>query len=321
MKFFRALTKWQFWASIVLMALAVYGLYHFTFRVFLNSYTNHNEVIEIPDLSQMNIKEAIKTLEDLNLTYEIDSVKFDSTKAPFAILDYYPQKGFKVKEGRRIFIKSNPRTWLPVELPDIIGKSKRLAFTQLKLSGLEVGDTIYEPDIAKDAVLRVMFQGKQITNKTILPRFARVDVVLGKGLEYGVKMENLIGMGLDQARSTIVANQFEVGRLVVEESVSDSSVLRVFYQYPIAGDNYDQGLPVDLWLSSRSPAELAMRVKDLDRQYRNDLKDSAAIAEYERQLQLKDRTELSTDNTPSVRESQLPPKNVPQEQPEGVQID
>lgn len=321
MKFFRALTKWQFWASIVLMALAVYGLYHFTFRVFLDTYTNHNEEISIPDLSQMSIQDAVKTLEELNLTYEIDSVKFDSTKAPYAILDFYPKTGFKVKEGRRVFIKSNPRTWLPVEMPDIIGKSKRLAFTQLKLAGLEVGDTIYEPDIAKDAVLRVMFQGKQISTKTVLPRFAKVDVVLGKGLEYGVKMQSLIGMGLDQARSTIVANQFEVGRLTVEGSASDSSVLRVFYQYPIAGDNYDQGLPVDLWLSDRQPGELSARVKDLDRQYRNDLKDSAAIAQYEKELQMKDREELTPAKENGTSSSQLPPKNVPQEQPTGVQID
>lgn len=321
MKFFRALTKWQFWASIVLMALAVYGLYHFTFRVFLDTYTNHNEEISIPDLSQMSIQDAVKTLEELNLTYEIDSVKFDSTKAPYAILDFYPKTGFKVKEGRRVFIKSNPRTWLPVEMPDIIGKSKRLAFTQLKLAGLEVGDTIYEPDIAKDAVLRVMFQGKQISTKTVLPRFAKVDVVLGKGLEYGVKMQSLIGMGLDQARSTIVANQFEVGRLTVEGSASDSSILRVFYQYPIAGDNYDQGLPVDLWLSDRQPGELSARVKDLDRQYRNDLKDSAAIAQYEKELQMKDREELTPAKENGTSSSQLPPKNVPQEQPTGVQID
>ena len=94
MKFLRALIKWQFWASILLMGLVAYGLYHLTFRVFLNTYTNHNEEIEIPDLSQMSIKEAIKTLEDLNLTYEIDSAKFDSTRPPFAILEYYPQKGF-----------------------------------------------------------------------------------------------------------------------------------------------------------------------------------------------------------------------------------
>ena len=321
MKFFRAFTKWQFWASIVLMALAIYGLYHFTFRVFLDAYTNHNEEVEIPDLSKMSIQQAVKALEELDLTYEIDSARFDSTKAPYAILDFYPQKGFKVKEGRRIFIKSNPKTWLPVSLPDIVGKSKRLAFTQLKLSGLEVGDTIYEPNIAKDAVLRVLFQGKQIGKDTQLPRYSKVDLVLGKGLEYGVKMQSLIGMGLTQARSAILANQFEVGRLTIEGPVTDSSLLRIFYQYPIAGDNYDQGLPVDLWLSEKSPGELGGMVKNLDRQFRNDLKDSAAIAEYEKELNVKAREEINPKTTTVEENPSLPPKNQNQQQPEVVEID
>src|SRR5690606_559572 len=104
-------------------------------------------------------------------------------------------------------------------------------------------------------------------------------------------------------------------------SASDSSILRVFYQYPIAGDNYDQGLPVDLWLSDRQPGELSARVKDLDRQYRNDLKDSAALAQYEKELQMKDREELTPAKENGTSSSQLPPKNVPQEQPTGVQID
>ena len=319
MKFFKAFTKWQFWASILLMGVACFGLYHFTFKVWLSAYTNHNEEIEIPDLSAMNINQAMKTLDSLELSYEIDSVKFDSTKMPLAVLDFYPGKGFKVKEGRRIFIKSNPKGWRPTSLPDIIGKSKRLAFTQLKLAGLEVGDTIYEPDIAKDAVLRVMFQGKQISKDTELPRFTKVDLVLGKGLEYGVDMSNLIGMTLEQGRSSVMANRFEVGRLNVEGPVSDSSLLRIFYQYPLPGDNYDQGLPVDLWLSEKDPRELAPRVKELDRQYRNFDNDSIAAARYAEDLKLQERALEKTDgNSPDVPAT---PPNKEVEQPDGVEID
>src|SRR5690606_41441674 len=237
------------------MGLVCFGLYHFIFKVWLSTYTNHNQEIEIPDLSAMNINQAMKTLDSLELTYEIDSVQFDSTKIPLAVLEFYPAKGFRVKEGRKIFIKSNPKGWRPTTLPDIVGKSKRMAFTQLKLSGLEVGDTLYEPDMAKDAVLRVMFQGKQMSKDTELPRFTKVDLVLGKGLEYGVDMANLIGMTLEQGRSSVMANRFEIGRLNVEGAVTDSSLLRIFYQYPLPGDNYDQGLPVDLWVSEKDPRD------------------------------------------------------------------
>lgn len=317
MKFLKALTKWQFWASLLLMGLLFFGLYHFTFRVWLDSYTNHDEEIEIPDLSKMTIQQAIKTLDSLELTYEIDSVRHDSARPVYAILDFYPAKGFKVKEGRKIFIKSNPKGWRPTSLPDIVGKSKRLAFTQLKLSGLEVGDTIYEPDIAKDAVLRVLFQGKQITPNTELPRFAKVDLVLGKGLQYGVDMPGLVGMTLTQARSSIMANRFEVGRINYEGAVSDSAQLRVYYQYPLPGDNYDQGLPVDLWVSAKGPKELQNLVKDLDRQYRNfSENDSIAAARYAEELRLQggDAKESGAVVPPSK-------KNDPPPQPDGVEID
>jgi len=319
MRFLKAFAKWQLWASILLMFVLVYGLYHFTFRVWLDAYTNHNEEIAIPDLSKMKIQEATRHLDELGLLYEIDSIKYDSTKEAYAVLEFFPEAGFKVKEGRRIFIKANPKTWRPVSLPDIVGKSKRLAFTQLKIAGLVVGDTIYEPDIAKDAVLRVLFQGKQIAPDTQLPRFAKVDLVLGKGLEYGVSTPSLIGMTLDEAESSILANRFEVGRVTYQGSVTDSLKLRVFYQYPLEGDNYDQGLPVDLWVSEMDTQNLRDLIKELDKQYRNySENDSIAAAKYEEQLR---RAGTNQNNNQEAHTPVIPdPEKQPQKQPEGVQF-
>lgn len=320
MRFLQVFAKWQFWVSILMMVVLIYGLYHFTFRVWLDAYTNHNEEIAIPDLSKMKIQEATKHLDELGLLYEIDSVKYDSTKEAYAVLEFFPQAGFKVKEGRRIFIKSNPKTWRPVNLPDIVGKSKRLAFTQLKIAGLVVGDTIYEPDIAKDAVLRVLFQGKQISAGTQLPRFAKIDLVLGKGLEYGVRTPSLLGMTLGEAESSILANRFELGQVIVQGVVSDSLKLKVFYQYPLAGDNYDQGLPVDLWVSELETQNLRDLIKELDKQYRNfSENDSIAAAKYEEELR-RAGTPLpkkQNENTPEIPN----PQKQPQKQPDGVQFD
>lgn len=295
------------------MALFVYGLYHFTFKVWLASYTNHNQEIEIPDLSQMTIQEAIERLDQLGLIYEVDSVRHDSTRPVYAVLEFHPHAGFKVKEGRKVFIKSNPKSWQPVLMPDIVGKSKRLALTQLKISGLVVGDTIYEPDLARDAVLRVMYKGKQIEKGTELPRFSKIDLVLGKGLEYGVKTPNLLGMSLEDAKALIYANRFDVGRITVHGSFLDSANLKVYYQYPIRGDNYDQGLPVDLWLSESPFEELTVVIKDLDRQYRNSYRDdSVTISLYEERL----------ENDPPIESSNEPkiPEQKPKKQPRGIQF-
>ena len=300
------------------MGLFCFGAYHYLFKVWLFNYTNHNQEIEIPDLTAMDIDEAVRTLEELKLTYEIDSIRFDSSSLPNSIIDFFPEAGFKVKEGRKIFIKANPKGWMPTTLPDIVGKSRRLAMTQLKLSGLEIGDTIYEADIAKDAVLRVMFKGKQITKGTELPRFTKVDLVLGRGIEYGVKMKNLVGLTLEEARSSIYAGQFEVGRLLFEGPVTDSSKLIVFYQYPLSGDNYDQGLPVDLWLSEKSEKDLRLTVKDLDLQFRNfGENDSLAAAKYMEEFKLTPKEE----NEQMQKEPDFEPSSKPVEKPQGMEID
>lgn len=321
MKFLKTFIKWQFWTSLLLMGVVCYGLYHFIIKVGLQAYTNHGQEIEIPDLASMDIQEAMRTLDSLKLTYEIDSIRFDSAKLPYAVLDFYPAKGFKVKEGRKVLIKSNPKGWRPTTLPDIVGKSKRLAFTQLKLAGLSVGDTLYEPDLAKDAVLRVLFKGKQISKDSELPRFAKVDLVLGKGLDYGVDMADLIGLTLDEARSSILSNRFDVGRLTVEDGVVDSAMMRVFYQYPLPGDNYDQGLPVDLWLSNRDINELKPRIRELDIQYRNfGPNDSLALSKMEKEMNIRKGDEGAPNTKPKESTRDLP-KDLPTEQPKGMEVD
>lgn len=314
MRFLKTFIQWQFWVSILLMFIVCFGLYHFIFKVWLESYTNHNQEIELPDLKTMTIDEALATLDGLGLTYEVDSVRFDPTQKAFAVLDFYPEKGFKVKHGRKILIKSNPSGWKDTFLPDIVGKSKRLAFTQLRLAGLEVGDTIYQPDLAKDAVLSVMFNGRQIEKDYELPRFSKVDIVLGKGLEFGVKTPNLIGLLFDEAKSAIFANRFDLGRMIVEGNVQDSAALQVFYQYPIAGDNYDQGLPVDLWLTSEDPKELKTIIKDLDKQYRNfGGNDSLAIEMYHDELHL-DKTVTPSNQPKSPKTDPIETNEQPKEQ-------
>jgi serine/threonine-protein kinase len=51
----------------------------------------------------------------------------------------------------------------------------------LEQVGLKVGDTIYEPSIQKDAVIRILYKGNEVKPKTKLARFSVVDVVIGSG--------------------------------------------------------------------------------------------------------------------------------------------
>lgn len=263
MKFFKALISWKLWLNVVL-GIGILVLAWFLIFGWLNTYTNHGKQVSVPDISQMSVQQAMRTLDELNLKYEIDSIKFTEDYAPFSILDYYPIAGSKVKPGRRIFIKSNPSTWRPVELPDLIDKSDRIAYTQLAMRGFMVRDTLYEEDPAKGAVLRVLYDGKPIAAGTLLPKGSYVDLVLGRGLGFDMPVPDVLNMSLTEARQIIVSKFFELGPVQWLGDSRDTIGARVVYQDPAGTDTYDEGQPVSLWLSTKTPRELSREINDLD---------------------------------------------------------
>lgn len=298
--------------NVAIVIALSFGLYHFIFNVWLDSYTNHNEFVEVPDLSKMNITDATAKLEELGLTYEVDSSRFDPNTKPFAIMDFYPAAESRVKEGRRIFIKSNPKTYRPVELPDLVGKSKRLAFTQLEISGLKIGKIIYEPDLAKDAVLKILYNGKIVKAGEQLPRFATVDLVLGRGMLSGVRMPNLVNLTLTEAKKSIKDNFFEIGQIKFIGASHDTINARVVYQFPFATDTYDQGQPIDIWLSTEPRDKIRTQLKELDVQYKNFGEDTISGSQYrdiitqKAEQQIKDMQQQNNQPTEQQKPTEAP---------------
>ena len=276
MNFFKALISWKLWLSIILGVALLVGLWFFTFK-FLNEYTNHGVEVEVPDLSTLTIHEAINTLEDLNLRYEIDSVKFTEDYPPFAVLDFYPVHGAKVKPGRRIFLKSNPSTWRPIELPDLIDKSKRLAITQLNLRGFVLGDTIYIEDPARDAVLNVMFNGDTIEAGKLLPKGSKIDLILGRGFKMDMPVPNVEGLSLTEARAVLKDRYFDMGQIYYLGGSRDTVNSKVVFQDPPPEDFYDEGLPVSLWLSTRNKSQLKKQLDSLELVYRRKLDEKDSL--------------------------------------------
>lgn len=263
MKFFKALINWKFWLSLVLGALFLISTYFFTFK-WLNDYTYHNIEVEVPDLSEMKIQEAMAKLDEMNLHYTIDSVKFTEDVEPFTVIDFYPAAGSQVKPGRKIFIKSNPSDYPPVELPNLIDKSKRMAFTQLAMRNLVVGDTIYEEDPARDAVLRVLYNNKVIQAGTSLPRGAKVDLVLGRGFSVDVNVPDLLGLSFQEAKRMLKERFFNLGNVTFLGESNDTILSSVVYQDPPPTDLYDEGLPVSIWLSDKNRGELRSKIDSMD---------------------------------------------------------
>ena len=262
----KSLFNWKVLVNLAVAIALFVGLVWLTFR-WLEYHTNHGQEIPVPNVVNKSVHDAVKILEDTGLDYEVDSATYNPKYRPFQVLQVYPSPGSRVKDGRAITLKVNPRSWAPVAVPDVLNKYSGLAFQRLDQVGLKVGDTIFEPSIQKDAVLRVLFKGTIIKPGTKIPRFSIIDVVVGSGPMRNITIPNLVGLTVKDAKAYIARNLFEVGIVEHEDGGSDDSDI-VYYQDPASGDVRDQGMQIDLWASKKTPAELRDRIEQLNSTYR-----------------------------------------------------
>lgn len=262
----KSLFNWKVLLNLVVAIGVFVGLVWLTFR-WLEYHTNHGQEIPVPNIVNKSVQEAIKILDDSGLEYEVDSFNYDPKYRPFQVLQVYPVPGSRVKDGRAIQLRVNPRTWAKVEVPDVINKYSGLAFQRLEQVGLKVGDTIFEPSIQKDAVIRILYNGNEVKPKTKLARFSIVDVVIGSGPMRNIAIPNVVGLTVKEARQVIAKSMFEVGLVEHEDGSKDESDI-IYYQDPASGDIRDQGMQMDLWASKKTPAELSAKIEQLNSVYR-----------------------------------------------------
>lgn len=257
---------WKVLLNIVLAVGIFAGAIYLTFR-WLEQHTNYGQEIPVPNVVNMPVQEAIKVLEEAGLEYEVDSGEFQPKYRPLQVLQIWPSAGSKVKSHRAIQIRINPKTWAKVTIPNILERYKGLAFRQLEQVGLKVGDTIYEPNIQRDAVIRIQMNGKAIKPGDQVDRFSMIDLVIGTGPKRDVPVPNLVGMSVADAEKIIAQNLFEIGVIEYEDGKGDKTDI-VYFQDPEGGNLRDQGMQIDLWASKKTPAQLVNKIQELSSIYR-----------------------------------------------------
>lgn len=275
----KSLFSWKVLLNLVIAIGIFVGLVWLTFR-WLEYHTNHGQEIPVPNVVNKSIHDAVKILDDTGLEYEVDSTNYDPKYRPFQVLQIYPAPGSRVKDGRTVRLKVNPRTWAQIAVPDVINKYSGLAFQRLDQVGLKIGDTIYEPSIQKDALLRILYKGNAVNPGARLPRFSVIDVVVGSGPMRNISIPNVVGLSVKEARAVITKSMFEVGLVEHEDGNKDESDI-IYYQDPASGDVRDQGMQIDLWASKKTPAELRAKVEQLNSIYRMKVDTSLPPVRYE----------------------------------------
>ena len=169
----------------VQIAIAIVGLLLFVFvlKFWLGVTTNHNQKIQVPDLQKLTLDEVDRMLKELDLDYKIiDSASFNPDYPKKSVIEQTPEAGDFVKEKRKIYLTLNPSKYRDVSMPDLNGRTKRQASSQLRAMGLNVGTNYtFVNDIGKDVVRGLRFKGKIVNEGDKLPLNSIVDLVLGNG--------------------------------------------------------------------------------------------------------------------------------------------
>tara|TARA_R110001583_G_scaffold114876_1_gene265296 strand:+ start:2183 stop:2767 length:585 start_codon:yes stop_codon:yes gene_type:complete len=149
----------------------------------LNISTNHNQKIEVPNLEKMSLDKVERTLNNLDLNLVvIDSVSYNPNYLPKSVIDQDPEAGDFVKEGRKIYLTLNPSGYADIVVPDLYGKTKRQANSQLTAIGFRINSkAIYVSDIAKDVVRGLKFNGKDLKDGDKIPKNSSITLKLGDG--------------------------------------------------------------------------------------------------------------------------------------------
>lgn len=177
--------------------------------LYLDSYTNHGQKIEVPNLVGKNIKSIQALLEENDLQYEIIEEKYDPKKPEGTILEQDPLatslSTVYVKEGRIIRLRISKKTDL-VEMPSLISKSERFALQVLQNRGLKYKIEYQTTNEADGAVLYQKYKGQKIKEGEKIQIGSVILLVIGRN-EAGppVQIPNLYGLTVNAARDSIMA--------------------------------------------------------------------------------------------------------------------
>lgn len=230
-KFFKYLATPEFRKQLIIAIVSVLALVIVLF-VSLRYYTRHGEGKPVPNLKGLSVENAVELLESEGFRYQIDSVFIMDKKAGL-VLEQDPDPNTNVKDNRMIYLTIVSSQTPDVNFPDIESKTFVEAQALLSNYGLKIGDTTYQADIARDAILGFSFAGQNIRVGQKIPKGTRIDLILGDGFGASeVDLPNLIGFTLSEAKFSIKGASLTLGSVTYDGVVRDSSSAIIIMQTP-----------------------------------------------------------------------------------------
>lgn len=197
MTFFQFVFSKAFLKQLLLAIVAILVL-GFLILWWLRFSTNHNEKIEVPNLAKMSLDKVEEALDEMDLRYEIlDSANYNPDYPKFSVIEQIPKPGKFVKENRKLYLTLNPSGYRKIEVPDVLGRTRRQAEPTLLAMGFKIGKISYSPHIS-DNVLEMRYKGGKLDPGTPLQKTSVIDLIVGDESQNRIQREDSLDTNFEE---------------------------------------------------------------------------------------------------------------------------
>lgn len=246
----------------LLLAGILLGLSYFG----IQNYTEHDKTQEVPELRGMDLKDAVRLASDQGLRVQAEDSSYVEGSIPGSVLTQNPEPEYMaidssgavkrmVKNNRKIYVTI--ASYLPpkVEVPNLVGKSKRIALDILKVAGIKVEAMEYVPDrVCTDCVLKQQYNGKEIKVGTKIYRGESITLVLGKKDANYVSIPKIEGYTYLEAQNILNRQSLNMGTILsgCEDCKNELDTANAFVltQRPDIGGSIDVGGSINVILTT-----------------------------------------------------------------------
>ncbi len=215
--------------------------------------------VEIPTVVGMQFEDAKAELEKVGLHVLEPAPKEPSDTAKVDEVIKQDKQDMSVKEGATITLTVSSGVQLS-PMPKVTEQSYDDAVEMLKNAGVDEG-RIHKNEVNDASEIGTVLDQDPKAEADFDPKTATVTLTVSKGPE-SIKMPNLMGMTLEEAKAEIERNNLKLKQVYNEPSYSTKGL--VFEQFPVQpNEPIDVGTGVELWISNGYPKEAKERPYDV----------------------------------------------------------
>ncbi len=222
--------------------------------MWLQSSTNHGQVIKVPDFTKVKITELDHFISDKHIRYLVIDSIYDVKAEKGTVVKQEPEAGAEVKENRIIFLYVTSLMPPSIQMPRLIDRSLRQATAMIVSYGLKLGKPKFVADQCANCVLDQLVKGKKIAPGETVVKGTVIDLVVGKGLsEEEVGIPCLSGLSRKEAMEKLAESSLSIGAITFDDPKDTASAaLRVYRQSPACGKDrtINMGATIDIKLTS-----------------------------------------------------------------------